>query len=155
MTSAISTLVAFLVVLARADTVAPYDYLPTDQAFVHGLAMVAASSPEVSEQEIFRKARHESGFWVDARPGMRHWPHRADRFPRKRHYVCGLMQATARTPAECVSWIRDPFSAYRAGADQLREWHRFCRRMGRTGRRRYACARAGYSLGVEAARAAS
>lgn len=141
-----------LLVLGRALAVAPFDLLPPRQALAHGLAMVAAATPEVSELEIARIARHESGFWVDARPGLRHWPHQVRRFPRRHGYVCGLMQATAQTPRECLAWIADPQLAYRAGVAQLREWHHLCRRIGRRGSGRYRCARAGYARGTLAAR---
>lgn len=154
-------LLHFFMLIARADAVAPYDRMPADEAFGHGLAMVLASSSEISEQEIKRITEHESGYQLDARPGMRAWSADPDDFPprcrelrsgRKQcGYVCGLMQATASTAAVCVAWQHDVFLAYRAGADQMREWHRICRRMGRRGSARYACARAGYSLGTQAA----
>lgn len=161
-------LVHLAVVLARMSWVAPIERMPTDEAFQHGAAMVFASSREVSEYEIRRRAEHESGYWTDARPGKvyyvdgvkkigkpRRWPHVVKKFPKLRHYICGVMQATAKTPAECVAWIGDIFANYRAGADSIRRWHEFCRRNGRTGKRRYACARAGYSEGTDAALSAS
>ncbi len=155
-------MIRLAMILVRATWVAPIDMLPTDEAFEHGVAMVAASSREVTEYEIDRVARHESGYWMDARPHMRRWPHDAANFPprcrtlksgrRQCGYVCGIMQATAETAAECVSWILDPFKAYRAGADSVRRWHRTCVRMGKRGKARYRCARAGYAHGTEAAR---
>ncbi len=143
-----------LVLLANALTVAPFDLLPPQQALEHGWAMTLAATPEVSAAEIARIMRHESGGWTDARPGMRHWPRNPARFPRRRHFICGLLQATARTAAECVSWINSPLAAYRAGVAQLSAWHAWCRQIGRRGKRRYKCARSGFAKGVAAAREA-
>ena len=151
----LDVVIRLMLLLSRANAVAPYDALPADQALLHGLAMVAASSPDVSEQELARIAHHESGFWTDARPRMRHWPHEASKFPRRRHYVCGLLQVSTRSAAECVRWQNDIFAAYRAGADAMRSWHRSCRGLGRRGKARYRCARAGYAHGNDAARLAS
>lgn len=114
-------------------------------------AAIRAETEDVSAEEILRVVNHESGGWRDARPGMRHWPHDPRLFPRKSHYVCGLMQNTARTAAECVLWIRDPYSALQAGAMAMQRWHAFCRSVGRRGGRRYRCARAGYARGVRSA----
>ncbi len=137
-------------VLLRAVAIAP-PALPLETGVDHALAAIAAESPEVSADELLRIMWHESGGWRDARPGMRHWPHDARRFPRKRHYVCGVLQATAKTPAQCVAWQEDLALAYRAGADHMRTWHASCRAWGRRGSRRYRCARTGYALGVAAA----
>jgi hypothetical protein len=160
----VTQLVHWVFVVLRAVAVAPFDTMPPGQALEHGLAMVAASSPEISEQEIRRITEHESGYDVDARPGMRSWPDDPAAFPprcrtlrsgrRQCGFVCGLMQASAATAEQCVAWQHDVYLAYQAGADQMRSWHATCRRLGRRGSARYACARAGYALGTEAARLA-
>lgn len=136
----------------RVVAIAPFDLMPADLALEHGRAMVLAAGGGVSERDIDKVMRHESGGWIDARPGMKHWPHVAARFPKRRWYICGVLQATAHSAAECVAWQRDLVLAYRAGADYMRAWRGYCVKIGRHGKRVRRCAEAGYALGVAAAR---
>jgi hypothetical protein len=112
---------------------------------------VVYSSPEVSPQEIRRIVQHESGGWLDARPGHRHWPHDARLFPKRTHYVCGLMQVSVPTAQDCVNMM-SVAAGVKAGADAMRGWHRACRAWGAHGSVRYRCARAGYAHGTNAAK---
>lgn len=151
----------------------PFDLFPhhPERAFAHGYAIVLAAGDGVTVDDITDVMRHESSGWSDARPGKpcarrdaegkchrgppRHWPHRAELFPKQRHYICGVMQMTAMSAAECVSWEHDLVLAYRRGADAIRGWRSFCRKIGRRGDRAIRCADVGYASGVRAARLAS
>lgn len=161
-------LILSLIFFVRVVAVAPFDLFPRhpERALEHGVAMVLAAGGGVSEQDLAKRMHHESGGWRDARPGVvwydangkkhigkpRRWPHDPAKFPKLPHYICGVMQAMARTPRECVAWQRDLVLAYRTAADMQRAWFSFCEKIGRRGGRVRPCAEAGYAGGVAAAR---
>ncbi len=134
--------------IVRALLLARLFGAPVPQAF----CAVALETPTWRAADLLHIARHESGF--DPRAGAHgRWPVRAADFPRRRHYACGVMQVVVRTPERCVA-VRPPPTGYRAGVSVLSAWEALCARIGRRGRRRRACALAGYARGYSAARGA-
>jgi hypothetical protein len=120
---------------------------------IQRIAAVIYGTDDVSAQELADKDCHESHYHLDAGPHGRN-PHSVRDFPRRSHYICGLLQSTEHDPGDCVAMEHDAFLAFAHGADQMNEWHALCRRMGCFGRSRYACARAGYGPGFAAAKLA-
>lgn len=107
---------------------------------------------------------HESGYDPLAAPRGK-WPVDPKTPPKRRHYICGVMQATVHIAQpktkeqrldawyDCID-MRTPVTGVMAGVTQIEAWERTCKRMGwRSQRKIRDCALSGYGPGTKAARA--
>ncbi len=123
-------------------------YLDAPGALVQVLAAQAAATPDIPAEVLLALAFRESHFDPLSGP-VGHWPAAPGSPPRRRHYICGVTQATFATWSACVA-ARDPIVGYAAGAAQIQRWAYVCRSRYHA-RNVLRCALNGYAEGGRAA----